>query len=192
MSSFHNIYASKAIFFFSRAHFNTNATHLKYEGTFTQPRGIFYFPYWGISGRRWGQQQLLLLCISSLYALDECSAHSSSAGRPYPRSSVKRPCWTWLLGAFQTGFVPSPPSQWPLPHLPPAHRRTLWLCVLKCVPAFKCTVSISTFSQGGHSFPFFSLVMWLAAFLLSFSQSLMWPWAQRGPVQSGHLWLCGF
>lgn len=83
---------------------------------------------------------------------------------PYPRSNERRPCWRWLLGAFQTGFVPSPPP----PSSPTTTNTTtsplpigvLSGCVYLSVcyvPGFKCTVSIRTFNSKAISPLFFCL-----------------------------------
>lgn len=69
--------------------------------------------------------------------------------QPYPWSSVSHVemAQRWLLGVFQTGFVPSPQ---PFPHslCPPAYSLGVYLSVCY-VHVFKCTVSVSTCTQGG-------------------------------------------
>lgn len=126
-----NICASKAFFFFPLVHFNTNPTRLKYYRTFMK----LHFPF-SISRHFRSSMTAAAAAVAvdlftvsrtilslDVKTLDECSAHSSSADGPYPRSSVKRPCWRWLLGAFQTGFVPSPlpVTPPPAPPCPPAY-----------------------------------------------------------------------
>lgn len=191
-----------SFFFFSRVHFNTNPMHLKYYRTFTQLYCIFHIKAFEVIGDG-SSSSSSCCCCRSLH----CMVH-------YPVTRRENPGWVQCPQLLRRRALPTeqreaamlevvawcisnwlctiPPPCNPSPSSPlPTGVLSGCVYLSVCyVPAFKCTVSISTFSQRGlFCFLFFARVMWLAAFLLSFSQSLLWPWARRGPAQSGPLWL---